>query len=90
MNINKLSKQKHLEEKYMVVAWNVAQSVLNKQYLSGKIISSRLNDDGNPVFGVDVVEMINDKLTPKRLEYIVVNDKIYPTLPLTPLCDTQG
>jgi len=91
MNIIKLSKQKHLETQYTRMTLTINQAVLGKRYISGKVISSKLNDDGDPIFGIEVVEKINDTtMITKRLEYTVVNDNLYPTLPLNPLCDTQG
>jgi hypothetical protein len=90
MNIKNLNKSKELEKATALVELRLHGWILSRMFISGKLIYSRINKDGTPIIGVDVIEQIDTGVYSKHLEYAVINDRLVPTIPLRALCDSIG
>lgn len=88
MNIENLGRYKHLEDAVFKINIKVQQSVMTGVYSTAKVISAKLNTNGDPVVGFEVNDLKTTQI--KTLEYTLVNDVIFPTKPTHALCDLIG
>ena len=89
MNISNLSNYTQLNTAVSKINLQVQQQVMTGVYLMAKVISAKLNTNGDPVVSFEVRDT---KTTPllKTIEYTLVNNVIFPTKPIHALCDSIG
>lgn len=90
MNFQNLARQDVLESAVILV-----KKALDGEYQNSSIdncigynISGvKFNSSGDPIIASDILFRYPEGIVLKKLSYTVINDSIYPVLPLKPLCD---
>ena len=88
--MNNMDKQNTLEIAVKKIKWSLQNSVMKGMFTQGNVTYARLTKTGDPIVGVEVTEVCDMIPCTKRLEYAMVNDSIYQTMPARALCDSNG
>lgn len=89
-NLNNMANRSVLECAVNSVNMKLDRSIRRGRVSYGSITYARLSRYGYPIIGVEVTEILNTVPNVNRLEYSIVNNSIFQTIPASALCDTIG
>jgi hypothetical protein len=89
MNSN-MGKSTILDNAVHDVSYGIDECINGGLFIDAKITYARLNEEGAPRIGIEILERENGEIIVRRSELTVSNGTVYPTMPLQALCDSNG